>query len=77
MAQPTVPCRACGEQRVPHHMLRIECNIHEEGNRDCLAPFYVCRPALSGKAGRGHRPDCLKNGGVVGFDIHRIAQVAP
>lgn len=77
MSQPTVTCASCGAERVEKHMLRIECNLpeHQGGSRDCLAPFYVCRPALSGRTSRNHRPDCLSRT-VMGADIHRIEATA-
>lgn len=80
MAQETVICKSCDTPRVPHHMLRIECLIpeHQGGHRDCLdrnGDFYICRPALSGKTARGHRPDCLSRT-VMGADVHRIVAVS-
>ena len=71
-----VKCKSCDAERPETSMLLIQCNLHHTPDRDCLCPFYVCRPAMAGRPpeGNGHRPDCLAKS-VMGADIHRIVLV--
>lgn len=59
-------CRSCGSRRSARRMLRVSCLIHEDGDRDCIGAFYVCRPSVN-----GNRPNCIRRS-VLGADIHRL-----